>query len=264
MPHGFAMKVKRAMRSLGFNPREVVQAIRGIPTFVSNRRQFHKQAGGQTRWDFGSDWPCLTDRYAQSGVANGQYFHQDLYVAQQIFERKTQHHVDAGSRVDGFVAHVASFMPVEVLDIRSLSTTAGNIQFKRRDLMQRDESFDNYTDSLSCLHTLEHLGLGRYGDPIKFDGYLDGWESLTRMLRQDGILYFSVPVSHRQRIEFDAHRLFGIPYLLGMIEPAFEICALSIVNDAGDLERDVDPYSPEAARTFGIENGCAVFVLRKK
>ena len=27
------------------------------------------------------------------------------------------------------------------------------------------------TDSLSCLHTLEHFGLGRYNDPINVKGF---------------------------------------------------------------------------------------------
>ena len=29
-------------------------------------------------------------------------------------------------------------------------------------------------DSLSCLHTVEHIGLGRYGDPVNCDGHLVG------------------------------------------------------------------------------------------
>ena len=69
------------------------------------------------------------------------------------------------------------------------------------------------TDSLSCLHALEHFGLGRYGDPVDYDGYLKGFDNLYRILKPGGRLYFSVPMGP-QRIEFDAHRVFSMAYLL--------------------------------------------------
>jgi hypothetical protein len=39
---------------------------------------------------------------------------------------------------------------------------------------------DGYCDSLSCLHALEHFGLGRYGDPIDPRGHEKG---ITRWRR---------------------------------------------------------------------------------
>jgi len=62
----------------------------------------------------------LDDRFDQSGTASGHYFHQDLLVASRIFINNPEKHVDIGSRIDGFVAHVASFREIEVFDIRSL------------------------------------------------------------------------------------------------------------------------------------------------
>jgi len=51
----------------------------------------------------------LTDRFDPGGDASGHYFHQDLIVARRIFERDPRKHVDVGSRIDGFVAHLAVF-----------------------------------------------------------------------------------------------------------------------------------------------------------
>lgn len=258
------MKVMKSLQAMGIEPYTIYSSGRGIKKYRENRREFLRQAGDQTLWPLGDAWPCLADRYDNSGVAKGQYFHQDLYVAQQIFEARPGRHVDVGSRVDGFVAHVASFMPVEVLDIRQLSTSAANISFTQRNLMVADERFDDYTESLSCLHTLEHFGLGRYGDPVDYLGYVKGWENLSRMVRPGGCMYFSVPISRRQRIEFDAHRLFGVPHVVELVEPQFEIEQTAIVNDAEDLVRDVDVYSPEATRSFDIEYGCIILTLRKR
>lgn len=249
------------MRALALNPRGTLNSVRGISAFRADKREFMLRASD---WTIGDDWPCLAERYDQSGVANGQYFHQDLYVAQQIFAAKPRSHVDAGSRVDGFVAHVATFMDVEFLDIRPLVSSARNITFVQRNLMLEDPAFDDYTDSLSCLHTLEHFGLGRYGDPIDPEGYLRGWENLARMVRPSGIFYFSVPISRHERIEFNAHRLFGVPRLLKMIEPAFTIEATAAVGDDNELRRDLDPYTKEGTRAFDIDYGCIIFTLRKR
>ena len=55
-------------------------------------------------------YPIINEFNDNSGTAKGHYFHQDLLVAQYIFKNKPKKHVDVGSRVDGFVAHVASFL----------------------------------------------------------------------------------------------------------------------------------------------------------
>src|SRR5208283_2551263 len=109
------------------------------------------------------------------------------------------------SRIDGFVAHVASFRSLIVLDLRPISTQIRNIEFMQADLMKPiPDSLVELCDSLSCLHVLEHFGLGRYGDTIKYDGYVLGLDNLHRILRKGGKLYLSVPIGP-QRIEFDAH-----------------------------------------------------------
>ena len=258
------MKVMRSLRALNLEPYAIYSSGRGIKKYRENRREFLRQAQDRDTWVMGEAWPCLDDRYDSSGVARGQYFHQDLYVAQQILAAAPERHVDVGSRVDGFVAHVATFMPIEVLDIRSLRSSAHNITFTQRDLMDPDDSFDNYTDSLSCLHTLEHFGLGRYGDPVDYDGYLKGWANLARMVRPGGTFYFSVPISSRQRIEFDAHRLFGVPHILEFVEEQFDVEAAAVVGDDEELLTGVDVHSSDAARTFDINYGCIILTLRKR
>ena len=211
----------------------------------------------------GKPYPCLDDRYSESGTAKGHYFHQDLLVAQKIFKKKPHTHVDIGSRVDGFIAHVASFREIEVFDIREFPTNITNIKPLKINMMVKiDDELTNYCDSISCLHALEHFGLGRYGDPVDFEGFLKGFENIHKILKPGGNLYLSVPIGP-QRIEFNAHRIFSVRYLLELISPKYRIDSFSYVNDNEDLFKDVDLSEEEIARNFGCSYGCGILELTK-
>ena len=71
--------------------------------------------------------PCLHDRYEEGGATKSEYFWQDLLVARAIHAAKPVKHVDIGSRVDGFVAHVASFREIEVFDVQPISTVVPGV-----------------------------------------------------------------------------------------------------------------------------------------
>jgi hypothetical protein len=193
-------------------------------------------------------------------MTRGHYFHQDLFVAQRIYINNPVKHVDIGSRIDGFVTHVASFREIEIFDIRPIHAQIQNIVFKQADLMNNNNELADYTDSISCLHALEHFGLGRYGDPVCFDGYLLGFKNITRMLQQGGKFYFSVPLG-KQRIEFHAHRVFSLEYLLDIISPHYHIDSFSYVDDLGDFHPNV---RIPIENSLKCQFGCAIFELTKK
>jgi len=168
-----------------------------------------------------------------------------------------------GSRLDGFVAHVASFREIEVLDIRPLRTRIANVVFRQADLTQLGPGNNEIADSVSCLHALEHFGLGRYGDAIDPAGHLKGIAGLHAMLRPKGLLYLSVPIGP-QRIEFNAHRVFSLSYLIEILEPRFAVEALSYVDDAGDLFENVEVNAEGISTNFGCYYGCGIFELRRR
>lgn len=262
----FARGVNRALNSYGIDLRTTAAALRGTPTFLRNRRTFRRLAAQHGHRDFvwAAPFPAPGDRYVESGSASGHYFHQDLLVAQQIRMATPARHVDVGSRVDGLIAHVAAFRDVEVFDIRPLHTSARGIEFRQLDLSSLPSEYVEYTDSLSCLHTLEHFGLGRYGDTLDYRGYLAGWDSLWRLLKPGGTFYFSVPMGELQRIEFDAHRVFSLPYLLELIDERYDVKMFSYVDDAGEVHIDVPADSAGASETFGLRMGCGIFTLQKR
>ncbi len=249
---------------LGFDPLQTVRALRGLPAFFRDLKNLKRQSEASNKeFPMGKLYPCLTDRFTEGGSASGHYFHQDLLVARRICINNPQRHVDVGSRIDGFVAHVASFRQIEVIDIRPISSNVTNVVFKQADMMAPvPESLKGYCDSLSCLHALEHFGLGRYGDPVSYGGYLLGLEALYQLLKKGGKLYLSVPIGS-QRIEFNAHRVFSIEYLLECFKDKYAIDMFSYVGDDGDLRENIALAKPDVDRNFGCTFGCGIFELTK-
>ena len=232
-------------------------------------RILKKQKGNNNDFIFGKKYPQLMDKYSESGTAKGAYFHQDLLVARRIFDNNPNIHIDIGSRIDGFVAHVASFRPIKVIDIRTITGGVhNNLQFIKQDFMIpiKLEMIES-CDSLSCLHALEHFGLGRYGDPINYNGHKIGLENLYKLLKPNGKLYLSVPIGLPQRIEFHAHRIFSIKYLLEQFENKYRIDNFSYVDDEGNLYENVALNEKDIDRNYGCKgdgtNGCGIFEMTK-
>lgn len=238
--------------------------LRRLPDFFKGYREIKNQAKQNgADFPFGKLYPCLEDAGSESGVASGHYFHQDLLVAGLVFKNNPVKHVDIGSRIDGFVAHAASFREIEVFDIRALSNTIPNIHFRRFNLIDKNFGLKDYCDSLSCLHALEHFGLGRYGDEINYNGHLIGWENMYKTIKKGGKLYFSVPIGP-QRIEFNAHRVFSVNYLLDLIGVRYKIDSFSYVDDMGNLCSNVSLEKSNIDKNFSCNYGCGIFELTKK
>lgn len=236
-------------------------------THKRNRDEFLKQmrSTGDGHFQFGPDYPCLHDRYHQAGSASGGYFFQDLVVARKIYEKMPDVHFDVASRIDGFVTHVAVFTKVHVIDIRPLQCSDKNITFVQGDIFDPNTLKPNSISSLSCLHALEHFGLGRYGDPVDYNGHVRGFSALARSLTQGGTLYFSVPLGKVQRVEFDGHRIFSLPYLKSMFDAhSLTIADFCYVDDKGQLVEDCRPNGQDADNSFNLRFGLGVFELTSK
>ena len=114
----------------GFDVRTILN-LRHYPLFRSQKKKWLLDGGKITH-----NFMILSDYTEKAGLAKGHYFHQDLLVSKFIFEKKPTRHVDIGSRLDGFVASVASYREIEVIDIRPLPKSEHeNIKFMKADLM---------------------------------------------------------------------------------------------------------------------------------
>lgn len=198
-----------------------VKSVINYPHYIFDLYRFNKAYFGPLRF-----LPCLHDRYEEGGTTKSEYFWQDLLVARMIFDAKPQKHVDIGSRVDGFIAHVASYREIEVLDVRPVATQIPSVTFTQADLMEPLEEMKEYCDSLSCLHALEHFGLGRYGDPINPIGYELGFFNMSNILKENGMFYLSVPIGI-ERVEFNAHRVFD-PRTINKLAITNSLCLIEL------------------------------------
>lgn len=258
----FLNKLIFLLNLMGFDPIKFVSILRGFPFYCKDYQCLKKQMKRNNDFVFGKFYPVLTDRYSDSGTISGHYFHQDLLIAQMIYNHKPLRHIDIGSRIDGFVAHVATFREVEIIDIRPLHSSVKNIVFTQVDIMQLPENLIECCDSLSSLHAIEHFGLGRYGDSIDIDGHLKAINNVHLMLKPRGKFYFSVPIGN-QRIEFNAHRVFSMEYLLRILSPKFRIDSFNFVDDKGDLFKNVILADESIQVNFNCNYGCGIFELTK-
>ena len=215
----------------GIDPRAALRSLRGLPRYV--RDLFHFRSNYSGRLEL---MPCLHDWYEEGGTTKSEYFWQDLLVARMIFGAKPEKHVDIGSRMDGFVAHVASFREIEVFDIRPITTQIPGVIFKQANLMMPTKEIGNYCDSLSCLHVLEHFGLGRYGDPIDPKGYERGLVNMANLLKKNGVFYLSVPIGI-DRVEFNANHVFDPRVIVNLaMENSLRLSALTVIQQGGRVE----------------------------
>ena len=238
-------------------------ALRGVPGFMRDWHCFRRNYTGIMKLT-----PCLHDRYEESGTTKSEYFWQDLLVARWIFDAHPKKHVDVGSRVDGFIAHVASFREIEVLDVRPTTTQIPGVVFKQSDLMQ-PEGFlfvrDGYCDSLSCLHAIEHFGLGRYGEPIDPQGFERGIANMAQMLKPDGKFYLSAPIGF-ERVEFNAHRVFDPRTIIRCAESSeLQLQQLTVISAGGgvrQVQRSEDALLELAQSRYNL--GIFVFINKRQ
>ena len=115
---------------------------------------------------------------------------------------------------------------------------------------------DGSVSSLSCLHVIEHIGLGRYGDPIDPSGCFAGLRELERVLARRGRLYLSTPVG-RERVCFNAHRVFATRTILNAL-PGLKVVRFGLVDDQGHFGD-----ACELSRADNLSYGCGMFVMTK-
>ena len=216
---------------LGFDPRATLRSLLSLPRYMRDFLRFRSNYTGRLEL-----LPCLQDWHEEGGAAKSEYFWQDLLVARKIFEAKPEKHVDIGSRVDGFVAHVASFREIEVFDVRPITTQIPGVTFIQADLMRPVAGKTGYCDSLSCLHALEHFGLGRYGDPIDPAGFERGLANMAGLLKKDGVFYLSVPIGI-DRVEFNGQRVLDPRFIVKLAaRHALKLSALTVIQPGGKIE----------------------------
>ena len=66
-------------------------------------------------------------------------------------------------------------------------------------------------DTIASYSSLEHAGLGRYGDPLNPNGDIDAVKQIHCMLKPGGLFFLALPTNKNgsSHIVFNAHRVYG-------------------------------------------------------
>jgi SAM-dependent methyltransferase len=231
----------------------VMRILKGIPLYftyfreLSEYRKRDKNHSVNT-WDL---YPLIFQKTSTTSF-DPHYFYQGVWGFKKIQAIGCPEHVDVGSKVE-FVGLLSTIAEVTFIDIRKLEVRLKNFHSKRGSILSLPYP-DRSVPSLSCLHVIEHIGLGRYGDPIDPDGSEKGALELRRVLAPGGHLLVSVPVG-RYRVCFNAHRVFEPSMVIQWFE-GFELVEFSIVTDEAEfLEHQV----PEDYKNAEFANGLFLF-----
>jgi hypothetical protein len=199
-------KIYNAFILIKLDLRSIFAYFFELPRYFRDWRSFSRLLQNKQEWPM-DIYPILLDHNSES-ASLGEYFWQDLLVAKEIIKQSPDRHIDVGSRIDGFIAHLACFRKVEVFDIRPLTVNIENVKFTQWDITHPNATLNDVAECVSCLHTLEHIGLGRYGDKLDPDGWKKAFKSLVNLVAQGGGLWISVPIGV-QKVRFNAHRVFS-------------------------------------------------------
>lgn len=206
------------------------------------------------QYDEKYDYFISMDRFDMAGRVSS-YLWQDLWAAKKIINERPLNHYDIGSRIDGFITHLlSSGINVTQLDIRKFSIDLPGLSFVQTDATELKEIENESIMSLSALCSLEHFGLGRYGDPIDPMACFNCFDAIGKKMMKNGILYISVPIG-KEHLEFNAHRVFFASTIVKHFK-MFELLEFSTCMNECFVEHDVldkyDDVESERGDRFGL------------
>ena len=241
-PFGDIVRLSALPRSLGF---------------IGEWWQFRRAGGmaGVLDW-----YPCLFDRVPQSRI-DAHYFYQAVWAFKRILSQKPRLHVDLGSQVN-LVGLLTTVTHVTFLDIRPLVLTLNNYTGLGGSITALPFRNDSVA-SLSSLHVIEHIGLGRYGDPIDPEGSRKAAREIVRVLAPGRRAYISVPIG-RPRVQFNGQRVFAPMDVLTMFD-GLDLVEMAMVDASGKLHGEVKPESADIGEAGqGSDFGLGLFCFQKR
>jgi SAM-dependent methyltransferase len=228
--------------------------------FLNDYRAFTKasrQSNRRFRFAWKDRMPRLGEKNAVAGF-DRHYVYHTAWAARIIARLKPAMHVDISSSLY-FVSIISAFVPVRFFDFTPPDLHLDNCSIEKGDITALPFG-DNSVQSLSSMHVIEHIGLGRYGDPIDPDGDVKAVNELCRVIAPDGSLLFVVPVG-RERIRFNAHRIYSYEMVLRMFE-SLELKEFSYIADSPGSGGIRTGLSQQECAS--LEDGCGCFWFVKR
>ena len=221
-----------------------------------------KRTAGSKRFEmnFKNIFPQIKDRTVETGF-DRHYVYHTSWAARVVKEINPEFHIDISSSLF-FSGIVSAFIPVHFYDYRPANLGLSNLQSKKGDLHNLPFK-DMEVKSISCMHTLEHIGLGRYGDPIDAMGDLKAIKQLKRVVASGGNLLIVVPIGEKAIIEFNAHRIYTYDQIISyFIDEDFILKQFSLIPENEEKGGLILNANPEIIKGEHYACGCFWFVRK--
>jgi hypothetical protein len=236
--------------------RRLAQHLAYLFKVLGQYRQVRSATHPRFTADWTDTWLYLRDATATTSFDKHYVFHT-AWAARVLAENQPRHHVDVASSLY-FVSSISAFVPTTFVDFRPAALGLSGLNSQAGSLMKLPFE-SNSLESLSCMHVIEHVGLGRYGDPFDYDGDLQALAELTRVLAPGGHLLLVLPIGGKSRIEFNAHRIYTYPQVLGMAQGLL-LKEFALIADEGQAEGLVRHADPALAALQRYGCGCFHFI----
>ncbi|QEC51989.1 uncharacterized protein DUF268 [Anseongella ginsenosidimutans] len=223
----------------------------------SRLKELEGAAGKRFTLDEADFYPCLDDNTSYTGF-DRHYIYHPAWAARILRRVNPEKHIDISSTLH-FCSLLSAFIPVDFYDYRPARLELDDLRSLPADLLALPFE-SNSVRSLSCMHTLEHIGLGRYGDQMDYDGDIKAAAELERVLAPGGHLLMVVPVGHESRIFFNAHRIYTKQQALGLF-PGLTLKEFALIpEDEEDGGLVTDPGETLLSKQV---YGCGCFYFTK-
>ena len=163
----------------------IFAGLKNYRWFIRDWRAYKKMDGAEPLV-LKDSYPCIFDKCENFSPAS-HYFYQGIWAFERIYKLNPDKHIDVGSKAE-FISYLTAITNVEFVDIRPLDVPyLKNFKSIEGSILQMPYE-DNSIKSLSSLHVAEHIGLGRYGDPLDPGGTVKAVKELVRVLAPGGNL----------------------------------------------------------------------------
>jgi hypothetical protein len=249
-----ALRTVRNIVSPFVDPARLYLAVRALPKYIGDLVRYRRASSGDASGAFrlypilGQDTP--TTEFDAHYVCLGEW------AFRHIVGSGVEEHVDVGAQIS-WVTCLSTVVRTVTIDIRPLSMPFRNLESRAGSILAIPFA-DRSVRSLSCLHVAEHIGLGRYGDPLDPRGTRKSIDELARVVAVGGMLYFGLPVG-RPQVFFNAHRVHDPRTIVAWFrEAGLSLHQFSAVSDRREYRHDVDPaaYADE-------EYACGMFCFTR-
>lgn len=238
------IRMRAGLRTLGAQVRFAREFVRFSALSASAPRRFDLAWRGR--------YPCLGDRLAAT-TFDRHYVYHTAWAARVLAATRPLEHVDISSSLY-FCSIVSAFIPVRLFDYRPAPIQLSGLTSDRANLTELPFT-DASISSLSCMHVVEHVGLGRYGDPLDPNGDLKAMSELQRVLAPGGSLLFVVPLG-LPVVRFNAHRIYSYRQIVEAFA-ALRLKEWALIPDDGD-SRGLIANPPESL-SDEQQYGCGCF-----